>query len=141
MRIVCPICSAAYEVPDRLLVPRRIVRCARCGEQWAAVPVAPPPPSVTEPEPNAEPAPRDAPPTAAAPLTAMERLARQPAALPRRSRGLAAAWAFSLGVLVLLGWGFVAWRADIMQAWPPSTRLYDLLGLVPPPPTAPAPAR
>ena len=29
MRIVCPSCSAAYEVPDGLLTGRKAVRCAR----------------------------------------------------------------------------------------------------------------
>ena len=140
MRIVCPSCSATYEVRDSLLVPGRAVRCARCGEQWAAVPAAPAPASLSEPEPDAEDAldSPQGPPAAAAPLTAMERLARESPSLPRRPKGLAAAWAASLVVLLLLGWGFVAWRGDVMQAWPPSARLYDLLGLVPQPPAAPA---
>jgi predicted Zn finger-like uncharacterized protein len=34
MRIVCPACSAAYEVPDALLGTGRPVRCARCGHEW-----------------------------------------------------------------------------------------------------------
>ncbi len=34
MRIVCPACSAAYEVPDALLGTGRPVRCARCGREW-----------------------------------------------------------------------------------------------------------
>ena len=34
MRIVCPACSAAYEVPDGLLGTPRSVRCARCGHEW-----------------------------------------------------------------------------------------------------------
>lgn len=142
MRIVCPICSATYEVQDSLLKPGRVVRCARCSEQWVAIPVAapPPPPSVTDPEPDAEP---DSDPAyesrlAPPPLTAMDRLARQPAPVPRRPRGLAAAWAASLTVLLILGWGFVTWRTDVMRAWPASTRLYDMLGLVPAPPASPA---
>ncbi|HST73964.1 MAG TPA: zinc-ribbon domain-containing protein [Acetobacteraceae bacterium] len=34
MRIVCPACSAAYEVPAALLGTPRPVRCARCGSEW-----------------------------------------------------------------------------------------------------------
>jgi predicted Zn finger-like uncharacterized protein len=39
MRVACPSCAAAYEVPDVLLTADRIVRCARCGENWK--PMAP----------------------------------------------------------------------------------------------------
>lgn len=53
MRIVCPSCQAAYEVPDKLLgsSPRK-VRCARCGGSWVPEPVAAPilqPPSEMPP--------------------------------------------------------------------------------------------
>ncbi len=137
MRIVCPICSAAYEVRDALLAPGRPVRCARCGEEWVAIPASPPPPPEVADEPPAPPVPQEQ--SAAAPpprLTAMERLASHPAPLPRTSVGLRAAWAASLVVLLLFGWGVVAWRSDLMRAWPPSTRLYDALGLAPATPPA-----
>lgn len=45
MRIVCPSCSATYEVPDSLVTAGRVVRCARCGADWtplAAVPAMEP---------------------------------------------------------------------------------------------------
>ena len=63
MRIVCPTCSAAYEVPDSLLGTGRPVRCARCTREWVpetatqaapgnggspSPPVLPPPLSVVE---------------------------------------------------------------------------------------------
>ncbi len=58
MRIACPACAAAYEVPDRLLAgPARTLRCSRCGADFALPratapePVAPPPAEVTAPEP------------------------------------------------------------------------------------------
>ncbi len=46
MRIVCPSCQAAYEVPDKLLAgsPRK-VRCARCGGDWVPEPVPAPTPA------------------------------------------------------------------------------------------------
>lgn len=35
MRIVCPSCDAAYEVPESLLGDdAQVVRCARCGGEW-----------------------------------------------------------------------------------------------------------
>jgi predicted Zn finger-like uncharacterized protein len=139
MRIVCPSCSAAYEVRDDLLVPGRAVRCVRCGEQWAAVPVAPPSPPSPPEAPADDPPPLTPPPPSAAavpPLTAMERLASHPASLPRPSVALRVAWAASLVVLLLLGWGVIAWRTDLMRIWPPSARLYDALGFTRAAPTA-----
>ena len=131
MRIVCPTCSAAYDVRDALLAPGRAVRCTRCGEQWLPVKAARPDPaeagferSVLPPEDQYQPAP---PP----PLTAMERLASQPAPLPQASLGLRAAWAASLVVVLLFGWGVITLRTDLMRAWPPSTRLYQAIGLAP----------
>ena len=39
MRLICPNCAAAYEVPGTMLgaAPRR-VRCARCGHEWMFAP-------------------------------------------------------------------------------------------------------
>lgn len=34
MRIECPGCEAAYEVPDAQIRPGRSVRCVRCDRQW-----------------------------------------------------------------------------------------------------------
>lgn len=62
----------------------------------------------------------------------MDRLATQPAPLPTGNPGLRTAWAASVVVLLLFGWVAVAWRADLMHAWPPSTRLYAAIGLGPP---------
>jgi predicted Zn finger-like uncharacterized protein len=42
MRIDCPACAAAYNVPDALLVPGRAVRCLRCGTEWQALAAHPP---------------------------------------------------------------------------------------------------
>ena len=53
MRIVCPNCHAAYEVPESLVTGGKAVRCARCGTEWTPAAEAPPPP---------EAAPRPAPP-------------------------------------------------------------------------------
>jgi hypothetical protein len=63
----------------------------------------------------------------------MDRLASESVPLERSSNALRAAWAVSLVVLLGLGWGVGYWRADLMRLWPPSTRLYDFIGLAPSP--------
>ena len=60
----------------------------------------------------------------------MERLAR-PVEPPRRTPWIGLAWVGSLIVVAALAWGAVNWRADVMHAWPPSTRAYAALGLAP----------
>lgn len=65
--------------------------------------------------------------------TAMQRLVNIAEPPPRPSLWPAVAWAASLLVLALLVWAAFAWRGDIMQAWPPSTRVYAALGLASPP--------
>ncbi|WP_431271732.1 zinc-ribbon domain-containing protein [Dankookia sp. P2] len=76
MRIICPACAAAYEVPDRLIGSGRSLRCKTCGHGWrvepeggapesppAALPVPPPaPPALPDPGPLS-----DAPPLAVPP--------------------------------------------------------------------------
>ncbi len=180
MRIACPSCAAAYDVPEALLAGRKSVRCARCSNDWRpeALPVHPAEPemprtaSIPQPvlkprariaeeaplpqkvAPHGEyaPAPDEIAPEGAtregttsdeiapdgiwitnkplgpAPLTAMERLA-QSARRPGNQRSARLGWAASALVLALFAWGIVAWRGDLMQAWPPSMRFYSALGL------------
>ena len=147
MRIVCPSCQAAYEVPESLLVGGKSVRCAKCATTWAPLPPpAPPlapaeaapddwPPPLPElgPVPQLRPEPRlggyrgrniDTADDARPPPRDDE---TEPPPPPRR--GVLAAWLLSLLVLVALIWAAVAFRAGIVAAWPPSARLYDMLGL------------
>jgi predicted Zn finger-like uncharacterized protein len=129
MRIVCPSCSAAYDVPDSRVLPGRVVRCARCAQEWAPVDAAPPqtpePPQFS-PEPIT---PEDAPPPIATiRQSAMDRLAAHPARPPSKS-GLKLAWAASIFVIVLALVGAFAWRSSVVAAWPPSERVYALFGL------------
>ena len=141
MRIECPSCSAAYDVPDSLVTAGRVVRCVRCGGDWtpvaaaapgtggagAAVPPQPPP----QPPPPAPAAVTDG---AAAQIettarpSAMERLAAH-ATWPRPSTQLRLAWAASLVLLVLAAGAAYAWRGQIVAEWPPSARAYALFGL------------
>jgi predicted Zn finger-like uncharacterized protein len=138
MRIVCPSCSAIYDVPDSLLMAGRRTRCARCDGEWAPVEAG-----AAEPErapatterslPGA-----DEPAVAAATearaaraplpgLSAMERLAARPTR-PRSSLPIGAAWLGTLVLLVFLGWAAYEWRAPIIEAWPPSARIYAAFG-------------
>ncbi len=148
MRIECPCCAAAYDVPESLLPGRKSLRCARCGTEWTAgLPGAPPdespepkqaPPVEVIASPPAEESLRPVRPTRPMSLdrpspTAMQRLVNIAEPPPRPSLWPAAAWAASILVLALLVWAAFAWRTDIMQAWPPSTRVYAALGLAQPP--------
>jgi predicted Zn finger-like uncharacterized protein len=40
MRIVCPACTASYDVPDAMLGAGRSVRCVRCLREWLPAPPA-----------------------------------------------------------------------------------------------------
>ena len=133
MRIVCPSCTAAYEVPEARLLPGQSVRCARCGTNWtpvagpqpAAVPAAPQPPAA---------APLPPPPTssgaqifsASSPFAGMDR----PGARFASGPAVLAGWVVSIAAVIGLCWAAVTWRYDIMHAWPPSERLYSTLGLM-----------
>lgn len=66
-----------------------------------------------------------------------DRLPHPVAAAQQQPRLVGAAWVASLLTLATLGWALYAGRVDIMRAWPPSERLYSLLGLVPSHATAP----
>ena len=134
MRIVCPSCEATYDVPDVTLgAAGRQVRCARCSTVWQ---VDPTPAEAIEDRPEA-----DLPPPIAIPRGVSEPdFASQPMSATHRlptteksSGGIAAlatAWLASLAILGAASWAVVTWRAAIMQAWEPSKRLYQWLGLV-----------
>lgn len=150
MRIVCPSCQSAYEVPEALLAGGKAVRCARCGTEWAPLPPAPsqpqpqpqatpapaPPPLVAEPPAEPEPPPRLEPRLGSYRPRSVDTVddARPP---PRddeigpapRPRGAILAWLVTLLVLVALLWAAFVYRDQVMHAWPPSARLYALLGL------------
>jgi predicted Zn finger-like uncharacterized protein len=127
MQIVCPACAAAYEVPMTLLKPGKAVRCARCAGEWV--------PSAAASDVSMDALAQTA--SAATPasefVSEVNRSPRRPPTprpLPaRRNMALRIAWAASVVVVLLLAWGAYAERTVIMQAWPPSIRLYAALGL------------
>jgi len=146
MRIVCPSCDAVYDVPDAMLASGpRAVRCVRCGTEWSPAPAAdrapaadeaPPPPVVGDaPERLARVQPRlvsyrsrGEPP----PLRVDDVDARPPPRdedFARRRRGALVGWVLSVLLLTSLAIEAVAWRTQVMAAWPPSQRLYTALGL------------
>ena len=136
MRIVCPSCGAAYEVPESRLGAGKPVRCSRCGETWAPVASAPPAPAEPErlrleerlaPESSAIPVPETAPVVApVAERSAPPLLGR---ADERGGTALKVAWALSFVVLAAAAWGAYHRREDVMRAWPASERAYAALGI------------
>jgi predicted Zn finger-like uncharacterized protein len=148
MRIACPACNAAYEVPDHLIGPGRRLRCAKCGHDWAVQPAEPATevaaaegaaapdmrsPTQPSPPPAATELPRDLPPHPVLrrpPQVIDPPLPRLGDAPPAQFvTGLRVAWAASvLAVLVLLAL-LLVFRAEIAAAWPPAARLYMALGM------------
>lgn len=144
MRIVCPNCAAAYDVPDAMLASgTRKVRCARCGTEWAAgggmttapLPpddldpaLAPPPKPPADPHGRAEPRLNPLRPRAEPRFVVPDEPPEPPP--PERGGGLAlAAWVLSLLLLAGACAAAVQWRAQVMTAWPPSERVFAALGL------------
>jgi predicted Zn finger-like uncharacterized protein len=136
MRIVCPSCSAAYDVPEGLLIGRKAVRCARCSEEWQPAGaevafVAAAQPAVAAPlrPPIIDERLRPQRPGAGRGATAIDRLMATPQPKSRASLALYLAWLGSIVlVAALIGAAYVE-RATVMAVWPPSIRLYAALGL------------
>ena len=142
MLIECPNCAAGYQVPPRLLRDRsRPLHCGQCEavfpipepplptEEPAAfrTPEPPPPlPMVEEPRRAPAPAPlaEETRPESQAEREATPETAQEPA-----SRGLRAAWAASIALLIGGGLAAIIQRDVVMEAWPPAARLFAALGL------------
>ena len=138
MLIECPNCQAGFEVPERLLRDRaRPLRCGQCGTVFPAPePPAPEPLAFGVAEPLTPAPVAEEPRPASKPLT--EEVQPKPEETPiappeaangASSRGLRAAWAAS--ILLLIGGGLAAiiQRDAVMAAWPPAARLFGALGL------------
>ncbi len=138
MRIVCPSCAAAYDVPDERLSAGRSVRCSGCEARWVPLeqellaevqtqtPTQVPPAQLPEPVPElvrklpvlaeagvVPAATRTAPPVVGSPSLVM------------------AGWVLTVLVLGGAGWAGYARRDAVMHVWPPSERVYAALGLRP----------
>lgn len=135
MRIECPDCATAYEVPEDRLAPGRVVRCARCGSEWLPIEL----PTVFEEEPEPDPAAEDPAPAepehqeAQADASFDSQLPEDAGSAvvprPKPSPALTAAWIASVLVVLGLLWGAYSARESITHAWPASARAYAALGL------------
>jgi len=143
MRVVCPSCSAAYDVPETVLTAGQMLRCARCAHDFrppgpAAEPAEPAVPDevqdttapaapehVFAPPPEAEP---EIVPLPAAPSHAVAHAEVIPNA---KRRQILAGWTASAVVIVLVLSLGASCRHAVMHAWPPSIRLYAVFGLHP----------
>jgi predicted Zn finger-like uncharacterized protein len=147
MRIRCPDCDAFFDVPDDKMRPGRSVRCARCHSIWTPVPES----LVSEGAAEEDEHDFDPPPTGAERMPELHVSdtneqefqaeeswpAYEPLVAPRpevretdRSRMVVLlAWMLSLAVLGgVVGAGYVE-RSAVMRLWPPSQRVYQLVGL------------
>ncbi len=131
MRIACPACAATYDVPDERLAPGRLVRCMRCGADWAPLAMVAAPVAAPQPLPEPEPPPSMPPPAPVALAPQPEPRAPEPRTRrpSRGNRPLALAWLLSLAVLAAGAWLAVNRRPDVVSVWPASERAYMALGL------------
>ena len=133
MRITCPGCAANYDVPASRLKPGKLVRCARCGNDWLPAPDAGN--VVAQQEPAAEQASTDVSHEAdASPpeFVATDRLT-PPAIAPPARQGLFVAWVLTFLVLAGAVAATIGWRDSIVRAWPPSSRILGAARHTPPP--------
>lgn len=123
MIITCPSCSTRYLLPPAALSPAgREVRCARCGHLWFQQPPDDMPHTVDLIEPTR--------PTGAGGSSTGEptrNLPGPPLTHPRR--GAALGWLLFLVVLAGGLGSAAAFRDQVVEAWPPSGKLYELVGL------------
>jgi predicted Zn finger-like uncharacterized protein len=139
MIVVCPKCSTRYLVDPRALgASGRQVRCAQCSNTWHH---KPPPEALAElktvaPLASEVPAQRaqrvepqfDRPPLAED-QDPEHRIQLPALTQPRRRPWVAVGWALLL-VVVALGAGGAVWERDtVIRMWPPSARIYALVGL------------
>jgi len=123
MIITCPSCSTRYLLPPAALSPAgREVRCARCGKVWFQQPPDDMPHTVDLIEPTR--AAGGAGMGAGAPT---RNLPGPPLTHPRR--GAALGWLLFFVVLAGGLGAAAAFREQVVEAWPPSGKLYELVGL------------
>jgi predicted Zn finger-like uncharacterized protein len=144
MLIVCPRCAARYEVADALIGPAgKSVRCAKCSHVWLArreaasedeTPLSwPEPPRARA---SVEAIPPPPPPREDPGLAAFSAAQARPGpvAVAEAAPGSLAAvavigWLATVAALGVGGWAAYAFRDAVIEAWPPSERVYLALGL------------
>ncbi|MEO1248370.1 MAG: DUF3426 domain-containing protein [Pseudomonadota bacterium] len=145
MILVCPSCATRYKIDGSSLGEAgRQVKCARCGEVWHAMPTPDEPPPIdtraaemfasASPVPtpaDEEPAPEeeDPPPIPPAPDLSAVPETRNGLAGTEPKRATGAGWALlGLAVIGVVLAGY-AGRDQLISAWPPAAKLYDVLGI------------
>lgn len=120
MIVTCPACKTRYLTdPAALGAIGRMVRCAKCSHTWMQVPPADMPRRVDVISPSTVP-PEMTPPRFNLPAPYIPP--------PRRRRSGRVAFAVAAALLVVVvGAGYFA-RQEIIAAWPPAKRVYDLIG-------------
>ena len=120
-------------MPDRLLAgAARALRCSRCGADFPLPDLAPAAaalPPVPAPTPAPEPPVIEAPVTETPPSAPPPRDRPPVASTPPGQVALVRAWAASLAILACGAVALVAFRSQLMTAWPPATRFFAALGL------------
>ena len=130
MLITCPTCATRYTVSAASVGPEgRKVRCAKCGHTWQQYRV----PERSGPDPRMM---DDDATELRMPTRETRSLGGDKASRGRGGRRLPVGWiAFGVVVVGLLAGGVLA-RTAIVELWPPSARLYALVGLPVDPPGA-----
>lgn len=124
MIIKCSDCSTRYLVDPKILGRAgRLVRCAKCGHSWHESP--PEQHSFPKLEPEAPEIPVSEPIRAPRPIPKGSNL---PAVPPNRARSELMGWAILAAVVAMVITGGVVFRGWIGEAWPPSGKLYAMLG-------------
>ncbi len=114
-------------MPDRLLAGgARTLRCSRCAAAFA-LPQAATAAAVPAPAPAAV-LPPDRAPTPSLPAPPARERAPVASAPPDQA-ALLRAWVASLVVVIGGVAGLLVFRAEVMAAWPPASRLFMALGL------------
>ncbi len=153
MIIECPRCTARYDVAETLIGQAgKSVRCAKCGNVWLARreaveddapvqwPETPQRPPRSETAAEIPPTPEPAEDEALAEFRDAQQgkggFAKFPApgdapspSRPRLGGAATIGWLATVLVLGAAGWGAYAYRDAVMEAWPPSQRVYLALGL------------
>lgn len=120
MIVTCSACKTRYLTdPAALGSIGRMVRCAKCGHTWMQAPPADQPRRVDVISPATQ-TPENTPARFNLPAPYI------PPPRRRRSGRVALAVAAAL-VVVVVGTGYFA-RTEIIEAWPPAKRVYDLIG-------------
>lgn len=120
MIVTCSACKTRYLTdPAALGHTGRMVRCAKCGHTWMQTPPADLPHRVDVLSPPLDGHGPEAPPKFNLPAPYVPP--------PKRHLGMRVALAVAAAIVIIVGAGYFA-RNQIVAAWPPAQRVYDLIG-------------